>query len=63
MGNEFLALLEIDIDAPDYNEAVETTRDGEKAIKLIGPEPAYARDFNDLDGLFSVLSKPDRVFT
>ena len=48
----------------DYQEAVaKSTRDEQKAIKLIGPEPAYSRDYDDSNFVFSMLNKPGRVFT
>lgn len=66
-GQEFFTLMQLDDtdkSGGDYQEAVaKSTRDEEKAIKLIGPEPAYARDYDDSKGVFSMLSKPDRVFS
>ena len=59
-----MQLDDTDESGGDYQEAVaKSTRDEEKAIKLIGPEPAYARDYDDSKGVFSMLSKPDRVFS
>ena len=66
-GQEFFTLMQLedtDESGKGYQEAVaKSTNDQEKAIKLIGPEPAYARDYNDSNGIFSTLSKPDRVFS
>ena len=64
MGQEFFTILQIDMNVGDYQQAVATsTQDENKAIKLVGPELAYSRDYDDSNGVFSDLSKPDRIFS
>ena len=38
------------VESDNYSEAVaKSTTDSEKGIKLVGLEPAYARDYNPTD--------------
>ena len=62
-GNELTALLEVDVNAEDYTQSVSKVFNGDKIVVLVGKEPAFARDLDELTNVYSHLSKPERIFT